>query len=231
MRLSVLGLGLACVGAAGCATTPPPATSHVAVILWPRSDAGCDFENPDRGIALAINTDRTDASVVDHRSDEQASATYRVRSAQILYRPVAGDRFCLTVLRGPTLGHKDAVSGFDVRFVESSRAEIAPAYARLDRPLFRQRGSGEVKVGIALVAGRQSAGGRQTFGHVSFDLGPVGRGANQRSGAPLILDLPEPGPRETVTLGAVIREAGEDQSPVIPADLIDRALTDRAGWD
>lgn len=232
MRLIMLTLSALCAGVTGCATTAPrPTSSEVALIAWSRPDAGCDFENPVREGALAITTDRTEAAVVSVRSDEASSATYMVRNAQILYRPTAGDRFCLAVLRGPTLGHKDAVFGFDARFLDGFRAEIAPAYSRLDQPLFSRRGAGDANVNIAFVTGLKLGSERRRIANVSFDLGPVGSNASPRSGAPVILELPEPGSQETTELAAIIREAGRGQSSVIPADLIDRALTESTRWD
>ena len=228
MRLLLLCLGAACASIAGCATKPPPASSEVALILWPRPDTGCDFEHPDRDNTLAINTDRTTAFAAGRRSDAMETSIYMVRDASLMQRPRAGDRACLAVLRGPAMGRKDAVLGFDVRFPGAFRAEITPAYARLAQPLSERRGADDMNVSVAFVSGLQTVSGRQATASASFDLGPVTRRGSQRSGMPLILDLPETPSTSMTRLGAIVREAGAGQSSAIPPDLMDQALEDGA---
>ena len=226
MRLFLLYVGAACASAWGCATAPPPVPSEVALMLTPRPEEGCDFERPDREIALAISTDRTEPIVRNRGSGQPTTSTYMVRNAQLMRQPTAGDQLCLTVLRGPTMRHKVAVYGFDVRFLDPFQAEITPAYSRLDQPLFGQRGAGDVNVSVAFVAGRQTATERQLSAGASFDLGPVARPGTRRSGQAAILDLPEARTTSTTRLGVIVREAGAGQSSVIPADLMEQALTD-----
>lgn len=231
MRRSLLCLGAACASIAGCATTPPTVSSEVALMLTPRPEEGCDFERPDREIALAINTDRTEPIIRNRGSVQPTTLTYRVRNAQLMQQPKGGDQLCLTVLRGPTMRHKVAVYGFDVRFLDPFQAEITPAYSRLDQPLFGPRGADDVNVSLAFVAGRQTASERRLSASASFDLGPVARRGTRRSGQTAILELPEARTNSMTRLGVIVREAGAGQSSVIPAELMEQALTDGVRLD
>lgn len=225
MRLTWVALLVGFV-ASGCASSPETNSSEVAMILWPRTDAGCDFEDPDRGAAWAISTSPTNTATLRGRG--RATTVYVARNVQLLERPVDGDRLCLTVLRGLTWGEKDAVFGFDVQFRNSGSAELSPSYVRLTRAANGTRRP--TAVHVAFGSGKVTGGRTEPVGFVEFDLGVV----DSANGAPApagvgVLSIPSPGQGGLTRLVTVIEESLPGSPSTLSRGMVDEALgqTDR----
>lgn len=222
MRLTSLGLFVGLL-AAGCASSPRTSGSEVAMILWPRAEAACDFEDPDRATAWALSTSPTSTAIVRGRG--RAATTYVARDVQLISSPVDGDRLCLTVVRGLTWGEKDAVFGFDVQFRDRGSAELSPAYVRLTRSANGTRRPTAVR--IAFGSARVVAGETEPTGFVEFDLGVVGSesgAAPPPTGAGMLL-IPSHVRGGLTRLVTVVEEATPGSPSSLSRDFVDQALS------
>lgn len=223
MRMGVIGLMTLGIGLTGCASVPRTATSEAAMIIWPGTEAGCDFENPDRYASWAISTSRTETAILRGRAEAGSARTYVVRNVQLLFAAAEGDRACLAVLRGQTSGPKDAAFGFHVRF-SGSTVELSPAYARLSRPAGGARRP-QTTVRIAFGSGELRNGAVQPAGQVAFGLGVVdAAGGLPASAGAGVLDLPVRTQGGVTRLVAVVEESAPGAPSTLTEALVGETL-------
>lgn len=122
---------------AACATQPVSSapTESLAMIVWAKPASGCDFENPDRDMAIVISTTiNTDA-----RRSPRKRGIYHVKDTQMLVVPRAGETLCASLVRYHRISVSSAVYGLEIDTISDTKLSVRPVYARVsdrqDRPV------------------------------------------------------------------------------------------------
>lgn len=113
----------------GCATQPVSSVpkESLSMIVWAKPSNGCDFENPNRDMAIVVSTTINTQA----RKLPSERHTYRVKDAQMLALPNAGETLCASLIRYQRISVNLAVYGMEIDATSQARLRFRPVYARV----------------------------------------------------------------------------------------------------